>query len=100
MFFRDPDIPTSPERDVIRQIFGFTPAEAMLSMELINGRSLDEAAEVIGIRRNTARAHLRSIFIKAGVTRQSELLRVLLNGVVGLSGNAHLSDEPDARSVD
>ena len=100
VFFRDPDIPTSPERDVIRQIFGFTPAEAMLSMELINGRSLDEAAEVIGIRRNTARAHLRSIFIKAGVTRQSELLRVLLNGVVGLSGNAHLSDEPDARSVD
>lgn len=100
VFFRDPDTPTSPERDVVRQIFGFTPAEAMLSMELINGRSLDEAAEIIGIRRNTARAHLRSIFVKADVTRQSELLRVLLNGVVGLSGNAELSNEPDSMSFD
>ena len=89
-FILDPDIRTSQERDVICQVFGFTPAEASLSIELINGRSLDEAAEVIGIRRNTARAHLRSIFVKADVTRQSELLRVLLNGVVGLAGGAEL----------
>ena len=100
VFFRDPDIRTRPEYDVMRQVFGFTPAEALLSMELINGRSLDEAAEAIGIRRNTARAHLRSIFVKADVTRQSELLRVLLKGVVGLSGNADLSDELDVMSTD
>ena len=92
VFFRDPDIRASLECDVVRQVFGFTPAETLLSTELVNGRSLDEAAEVIGIRRNTARSHLRSIFVKADVTRQSELLRVLLNGVVGLSGRAELSD--------
>ena len=100
VFFRDPDIRTCPERDVVRQVFGFTPAEASLSMELINGRSLDEAAEVIGIRRNTARAHLRSIFVKADVTRQSQLLRVLLNGVIGLSGNGLSKPEDRAGAIE
>jgi DNA-binding CsgD family transcriptional regulator len=67
-----------------RQLFDFTPAEANFDVELVNGLSLDEAAIKLGIRRNTARAHLRSIFMKADVTRQSELVRVLLNAVLGL----------------
>ena len=52
---------------------------------LANGLTLDEAADAMGIKRNTARAHLRSVFVKAGVTRQTELVRILLNGVIGLS---------------
>ena len=52
-----------------------------------HGLSLDEAAEKLGIKRNTVRAHLRAIFSKAGVTRQSELVRILLNGVLGLSSS-------------
>ena len=53
-------------------------------MELANGLSLEEAAEVLNIRRNTARAHLRSIFSKTGVRRQTELVRIMLNSVVAL----------------
>ena len=44
--------------------------------------SLEEAAEALSIRRNTARAHLRSIFSKTGVRRQTELVRIFLNSVV------------------
>ena len=36
------------------------------------------------IRRNTARAHLRAIFSKTGVRRQTELVRILLNSVAPL----------------
>jgi DNA-binding CsgD family transcriptional regulator len=54
----------------------------MLAIKLANGLSLEEAAEAIGIRRNTARAHLRSIFSKTGVRRQTELVRIFLNSVV------------------
>lgn len=67
-----------------RQVFGFTPSESALAMELANGLSLEEAANSLGIRRNTARAHLRAIFSKTGVRRQTELVRLILNSVVTL----------------
>jgi DNA-binding CsgD family transcriptional regulator len=85
IFLRDPDTPAGPAQDIARQLFDFTPAEAQLAIELLNGLSLDEAAAKLGILRNTGRAHLRAIFSKTGVTRQSELVRVLLNGALGLS---------------
>lgn len=66
------------------QLYNLTPAESALALELANGLSLEEASEVLNIRRNTARAHLRSIFSKTGVRRQTELVRILLNSVVAL----------------
>ena len=42
------------------------------------------AAEQMNVRRNTARTHLRSIFCKTGVTRQTMLVRLLLNSVLTL----------------
>jgi len=68
-----------------KQLFNLTPAETALAMELANGLSLEEAAEELNIRRNTARAHLRSIFSKTGVRRQTELVRIMLNSVAALS---------------
>lgn len=70
---------------ITRQVFGFTPSESALAMELANGMSLEEAASSLGIRRNTARAHLRAIFSKTGVRRQTELVRLMLNSVVTLA---------------
>jgi DNA-binding CsgD family transcriptional regulator len=69
---------------ITRQVFGFTPSESALAMELANGLSLEDAAISLGIRRNTARAHLRAIFSKTGVRRQTELVRLILNSVVTL----------------
>lgn len=84
IFIRDPEIKTQAPAKITQQLFHFTPAEATLAIELANGLSLDEAAELLNIRRNTARAHLRSIFAKTGVRRQTELVRLLLNSVVAL----------------
>lgn len=69
---------------ITKQLFNLTPAETALALELANGLSLEEAAEQLNIRRNTARAHLRSIFSKTGVRRQTELVRIMLNSVVAL----------------
>lgn len=66
------------------QLYNLTPAESALALELANGLSLEEASEALNIRRNTARAHLRAIFSKTGVRRQTELVRILLNSVVAL----------------
>ena len=69
---------------VTSQLYHLTPAETALALELANGLSLEEASELLNIRRNTARAHLRSIFSKTGVRRQTELVRIMLNSVVAL----------------
>lgn len=84
LFVRDAESRTQAPNSVIGKMFSLTPAETVLAVELANGSSLEEAAETLGIRRNTARAHLRAIFSKTGVRRQTELVRIVLNSVVAL----------------
>lgn len=86
VFMRDAEGKSDPPARLAQQLFQLTPAETALAIQLANGLSLDEASEVLGIRRNTARAHLRSIFSKTGVRRQTELVRIFLNSVA-LLGN-------------
>ena len=84
VFLRDTEGKTQPPVKLAQQLFQLTPAETMLAIQLANGLSLEEAAEALNIRRNTARAHLRSIFSKTGVRRQTELVRIFLNSVAWL----------------
>ena len=91
VFVRDTDGKAHPPVRLAQQLFQLTPAETALAIQLANGLSLDEAAEALDIRRNTARAHLRSIFSKTGVRRQTELVRIFLNSVAWLG-----SQEPAA----
>lgn len=84
MYIRDAVGKSQVDNRVAKELFNFTPAETLLALQLANGLSLEEAAENLGIMRNTARAHLRSIFSKTGVRRQAELVRVMLNSVVSL----------------
>ncbi|NBA93709.1 helix-turn-helix transcriptional regulator [Pseudomonas sp. R5(2019)] len=87
VYVRDAVGKSQANNGVAKQLFNFTPAETALALELANGLSLEEAAEELGIMRNTARAHLRAIFSKTGVRRQAELVRVMLNSVVSLGAN-------------
>ncbi|WP_445157533.1 helix-turn-helix transcriptional regulator [Halomonas sp. E14] len=86
VYIRDAVGRSQASSEVAKKLFGLTPAETQLSLQLANGLSLEEAAEELGIRRNTARAHLRSIFSKTGVRRQTELVRLFLNSVAPLGG--------------
>ncbi len=69
---------------LLRSLFGLTGAESALVLLLVEGLTLDEAAARQGVSRHTARSQLRSIFAKTGVTRQTELLRLVLRSVVPL----------------
>ncbi|WP_371185540.1 helix-turn-helix transcriptional regulator [Thalassotalea maritima] len=84
IYIRDSVSKAHTSADIAKKLFDLTPAETALSMQLANGLSLEEAAEALGVRRNTARAHLRSIFSKTGVRRQTELVRIFLNSVAAL----------------
>jgi len=64
---------------LLRDIYQLTPAEIRLSQLLAGGHSLTEIAKQLGIRPNTARNHLKSIFSKTGSHRQSELVSLILS---------------------
>ncbi len=62
--------------------YGLTPAEARLAAQLANGGSLEEAAGYLNITTHTARTQLKAVFAKTGARRQSELVAMLLQGVL------------------
>ncbi|MEH6584785.1 MAG: helix-turn-helix transcriptional regulator [Halioglobus sp.] len=86
IFISDPTQASEPPRQVISRLFGFTPTEASLAMLLANGLTLDEASEQLGVSRNTTRTHLRAVFVKTGVSRQTGLVSLILKSVASLAG--------------
>lgn len=85
IFISDPEQSSEAPTDAIASLFGLTPSEAALAMHLAKGLTLDEAAEQMEVSRNTARAHLRAIFSKTGVSRQTMLVRLVLKSVATLA---------------
>jgi DNA-binding CsgD family transcriptional regulator/PAS domain-containing protein len=85
IFISDPERDPSTTAKTLASLFGFTPTEAALSLHLANGLSLDEAAQAMGVSRNTVRSHLRSVFSKTGVSRQSLLVSLILKSVAPLA---------------
>jgi DNA-binding CsgD family transcriptional regulator len=54
-----------------------TPAEARLAVALTQGQTLEQAAERLAIRYETARTHLRRILEKTQTSRQADLMMLL-----------------------
>ena len=78
IFIRDPR-QTSLRIDgaYLRKVYGLTPMETALTLELMHSGGLQAAADVLGIAHSTARSYLKRVFEKIGVHRQAELLRLL-----------------------
>jgi PAS domain S-box-containing protein len=64
----------------VESMYGLTPSESSIAVQLAHGLSLKEVAEKRGIRIGTARTHLKRALEKTGTHRQSELVRLLLTG--------------------
>jgi DNA-binding CsgD family transcriptional regulator len=58
--------------------FGLTPAETRVLTSLLAGHTLAGTATALGITRYTANTHLDHIFMKTGVTRQADLIRLAM----------------------
>jgi DNA-binding CsgD family transcriptional regulator len=85
VFVSAPEMQSQTSEQVIKQLFDFTPAESRLALRLAGGLSLAEACEELCISQHTARAQLKTIFAKSGVTRQAELVRLILRSVATLA---------------
>ena len=84
IFISDPDLQESASRHILGELFDLTPAEANLATLLARGLSLAEVSTAQSISQHTARAQLKSIFAKTGVSRQAELVRLVLKSVASL----------------
>lgn len=78
LFAFDPETTPAMTPCLIRRLFGLSEAEAMLSIALCSGKTLDEVAIERGTTMNTIKSQLRNIFTKTGTKRQSELVSLLL----------------------
>ncbi len=68
-----------PAQDVLRVLYGLTPAECRVALLLSDGHAPRQIANMIAVTDNTVRSQIKSIFSKTGVRRQGELIRLLLN---------------------
>ena len=74
---------------MLQQLFTFTYTEAQLAVGLAKGLSLTDIESELKILHTTARAHLRSMFLKAGVSRQSQLVSLITSSLVPLGRDMH-----------
>ena len=83
LFITDPEAEAALDSRKLHELFGLTPAEVRLCIALVKGKSVEEYAREAGISSNTARTHVKRIYSKTGVRRQSELVRLLLKSSAG-----------------
>jgi DNA-binding CsgD family transcriptional regulator len=65
------------ELNVLCQAFSLTLSEARLVLLLARGKSLEKAANELGVAQETARSHLKSTFRKTKTHRQGELVALV-----------------------
>lgn len=67
-----------PEVEALRLLFGLTRSEARVARLMAQGIRSEAVAEALGVSVATVNFHLRNLFQKTGVTRQSELVAQVL----------------------
>jgi DNA-binding CsgD family transcriptional regulator len=90
VFVCDSEHARTDAEEVLEDFYDFTPSEARLANQLMNGATLSDSASALGIRLQTAKSHLKRIFSKTHTQRQSELVHLLMLSVATL----RLGNEP------
>jgi DNA-binding CsgD family transcriptional regulator len=70
-------VAASADESLIRYLYDLTPAEARIAAAIGRGDKVDRIALDNGIAIGTVRNHLKSVFLKSGVSSQTELALLL-----------------------
>ena len=68
VFVNDPSKRARPRAEVLRQLYGLTPAECRVALLLADGRSSGEISQLVGVSTNTMKTHLSSIYSKTATS--------------------------------
>jgi len=80
VFLTDPNLQQPISVDSLVSVYSLTPSEAQVAISLANGHSIDQIANQSHHSSHTIRSQLKAVFRKTGVSRQSELIKLLLTG--------------------
>ncbi len=81
VLIQDPEKNLEISVRTLMNLYQLTMSEATIAILLAEGNSTDEVADELNIKKNTVRAHLRSMFVKMGVTQQSMLVTLVLTSL-------------------
>lgn len=81
LLIQDPEKNLEISVRTLRNLYQLTMSEATIAILLAEGHTTDEVATELDIKKNTVRAHLRSMFVKMGVTQQSMLVTLVLTSL-------------------
>lgn len=80
VYLGDPYLEQPISADHLISVYSLTKSEAQVAISVTNGHSIDEIANQSNHSVHTIRSQLKSIFRKTSVSRQSELVKLLLTG--------------------
>ncbi len=74
-----------PQHHLIAQLFNLSGREAYLVSLLVNGHTLQQTADMMGVTLTTVRTYLQHIYEKTGVNRRQDLIRRVTSSVALLA---------------
>lgn len=78
----DPSSDATLPPDLLKRLFGLSPAESRLASALCVGSTLNEYAVQAGVTISTARYQLKQVMAKTQVSKQSQLVQRLCSSVI------------------
>ena len=75
----DPTSQSVIDPDVVAATLGLTPSESRVAALIADGRSVRDIALATGRRESSIRWHVKQIYRKLGISRQAELVRLVLS---------------------
>ena len=79
MLIVDPGSQSSIAPDLVASALGLTPSESRVAVSLAEGSSVRDIAAATGRQESSIRWHVKRIYRKLGISRQAELVRLVLS---------------------
>lgn len=79
VFITDPQAVQLPSTERLEELYGLTPSEAKVACDFARGHSYKQVAQHLRVSVDTVRAHVKHIYPKTRVNRQSDLVRLVLS---------------------
>lgn len=92
VFLSDPERHAATLTEHLQALYKLSPTEARVAWLIARSKSIRDAAKSLGLAPETVRTHLKHIYVKTGVNRQSALAYLL--------GTAAVAGVPQAPSPD
>jgi DNA-binding CsgD family transcriptional regulator len=87
VFIIDPESRHPLSTTLLQGLYDLSPAETKLTQLLFKGIGLSEICEINSVKMSTVKSQLRKVFEKTGTSSQSELMRILAQGIGLISDN-------------